>query len=272
MPKQIEFLRTAGEHEIQLLKQNWLKTLSRPQDGMWEAFRDMAIHWGIKDGAQWIGYACMNADHQLIQFYISPEHLDRGSTILQAFLRDFMIQTAVIGTNNPVFLSLATPLFQQFKLHTYLYEKVLDVEMKEREGEFRLCLMKDLPEMVRYCHFATGGPEAWLEGYIRNLIEKGEIFMLRNEEEIIGSCEVRKSLSASDFVDIGMIVSPNQRQKGYGSYLLNRAKEIALSMGKTPICSTTVDNLGSQNAIRNCGFRSMHQLLEVDFDLSKLQA
>jgi len=272
MPKQIEFLRTAGDQDIQSLKQTWLKSLSRPQDGMWEAFRDMAIHWGIKEGENWIGYACMNADHQLIQFYISPEHLDRGSAILQSFLREFMIHTAIIGTNNPIFFSLASPFFQHINPHTYLYEKVVEVEMKEKSGEFRLCQMDDLAEMVTYCHFATGGPEAWLEGYIKNLIEKGEIFMLRNEDEIIGSSEVRKSVTSPNYADIGMIVAPNHRKKGYGSYLLNRAKEIAISSGKTPICSTTRDNIGSQRAIKNCGFRSMHQLLEVHFDNSKLQS
>ncbi|MDW3650303.1 MAG: GNAT family N-acetyltransferase [Bacteroidia bacterium] len=271
MPKQIDFFRASGDQDIDSLKKAWLQTLSRPQDGMWEAFRDMAILWGIKEEDKLIGYACMNADHQLIQFYISPEHLDQGPSILQSFLRELMIKTAIVGTNNPVFLSLATPFIQEIKPHSYLYEKFLEVEMGEREAEFRICHSEDLEAIVRYCHLATGGPEAWLEGYIGNLIEKGEIFMLRNEEEIIGTCEVRKSISAPDYVDIGMIVSPNHRKKGYGSFLLNRAKEIAISWGKEPICSTTIDNLGSQKAIRNCGFRSMHQLLEVHFDNHKLQ-
>ena len=96
-------------------------------------------------------------------------------------------------------------------------------------------------------------------------MKKGEIFSLEDGDEIIGTCEVRKSITAPEFADIGMVVSPAYRRKGYGTYLLNRAKTIALEWGKTPICSCEKDNIGSVKSIHNCGFVSKYQLLSIDF-------
>jgi len=108
-------------------------------------------------------------------------------------------------------------------------------------------------------------PKEWLVGYIGGLIEKGEIFSLKDGNEIIGTCEVRKSITAPKYADIGMVVSPDYRRKGYGTYLLNKAKTLALEWGRTPICSCEKNNVGSIKSINNCGFVSMYQLLSIVF-------
>ena len=101
--------------------------------------------------------------------------------------------------------------------------------------------------------------------YIGGLIEKKEIFSHEIGDTIIGTCEVRKSTTSPKFADIGMAVSPDFRRKGYGTYLLNKAKTIALEWGKAPICSCEKDNIGSYKSISNCGFVSTYQLLAIVF-------
>lgn len=68
-----------------------------------------------------------------------------------------------------------------------------------------------------------------------------------------------------------MIVSPDYRREGYGTYLLSRAKAIALEWGKIPICSCEKGNVGSLKSIHNSGFISMHQFLSITFNKSKLE-
>jgi predicted acetyltransferase len=78
---------------------------------------------------------------------------------------------------------------------------------------------------------------------------------------------VRNSDTDDSIADIGMIVSPLYRKSGYGTFLLGKAKEIAIRIGKTPICSCEKDNLGSLKSIQKNGFRSIHQLLSVEFNV-----
>jgi predicted acetyltransferase len=111
-----------------------------------------------------------------------------------------------------------------------------------------------------------GAPKGWLQGYLGGLVEKGEVFFLEQGDNIVGTCEVRKSTSAPAFADIGMAVSPDFRRQGYGTYMLNKAKAIAVEWGRHPICSCEKENVGSFKSISNCGFASKFQLLSITFN------
>lgn len=62
-----------------------------------------------------------------------------------------------------------------------------------------------------------------------------------------------------------MVVSPAHRKKGLGTFLLGNAKEKAIKWNREPICSCEKDNIGSLKSIENNGFRSIHQMLMLEF-------
>ena len=99
--------------------------------------------------------------------------------------------------------------------------------------------------MITFYHKTIDAPLDWLEGYLGDLLRKGEVFYWEEKGEIIGACEVRKSVTHPEIADIGMLVSPSHRKQGYGSFLLHQAKTKALEWGKKPICSCEKDNIGS---------------------------
>ena len=250
---------------ISNLKEHWLASLTRPQDGMWASFRDGAKYWGIQSDNLFIGYACANEQQQLLQFYVLPKYLPQGISLFEQFIELTNIKHGVVGTNNPVFLSLALHFAQSVEVHTYLFNDHFKVTLADRDGHLHQCSPSDLERVVDFCHYSIGAPKEWLHQYIGGLIEKEEVFTFENASETIGTCEVRKSISDPRFTDIGMIVSPDHRKKGYGTYLLHKAKTIALDQGQTPICSCEKENIGSLKSIHNCGFRSIHQLLTFNF-------
>ena len=83
--------------------------------------------------------------------------------------------------------------------------------------------------------------------------------------EILGACEVRKSAVQPEVADLGMVVSVNHRRKGVGTYLLGQAKRISREWDRKPICSCEKENAGSLKSILNNGFRSVHQMLVMEF-------
>ena len=155
---------------------------------------------------------------------------------------------------------------KELNVNTHLFINSYEVNIEEKEGILNACQTDDIERVVKFYHYSMGGPKEWLTGYIGGLIEKQEVFSLENGDKFIGACEVRESQTASDFADIGMVVSPDYRRMGYGTYLLNRAKIVAIENGKTPICSCEKDNVGSLKSIQNCGSVSMFQLLSVSFN------
>ncbi|MBO6621467.1 MAG: GNAT family N-acetyltransferase [Balneola sp.] len=265
--KQFHFNKITNTSILNPLKFEWRKSLIAPQDGMWEVLTDYANHWEINDENQTIGYACVDDDNRLLQFFVLSGWLKEGVSIFRQFIHQEEIKNGLIGTNNPICLSIAMHFQKVVKVDTYLFTNFLKVNAVEKKGVLRLGTEEDLEKFVEFCHQNVGGSKKWLNGYLSNLIAKREIFVLEDEEQILGTCEIRKSESNPEVADIGMIVSTEHRKKGLGTFLLGKAKEISLQWNRQPICSCEKDNLGSLKSIHNNGFRSIHQMLMMEFEL-----
>ncbi|MFK7772295.1 MAG: GNAT family N-acetyltransferase [Saprospiraceae bacterium] len=265
MKQNYHFNKITNTDKLTILKNEWLTSLTSPQDGMWEFFRNSAMHWEIVCEDELIGYTSVNDENQLLQFYISAKYFSNGEVIFKEFIEIMQIKTGIVGTNNLGYLSIALNFVEKLKVHTYLFRNSFEVNIDEKEGILKECQTENLERIVDFCHYSMGAPKEWLTGYVGGLIEKKEIFFLEHDDKIIGTCEVRKSTTTPEFADIGMVVSPDFRRKGYGTYLLNKAKTIAIDSGKIPICSCEKDNVGSIKSINNCGFVSMYQLLSITF-------
>ncbi len=261
---QIQKIETSNSELVEL-KNEWQSSLASPQDGMWESFRNSAVHWEIRKVDQMIGYACVNENNQLLQFYITPKHLSQGEFIFKEFIQGVKIEKGIVGTNNPTYLSIALNFANKLEVNTCLFSNRLERTIPKKDGTLKECQTEDIERIVDFCNYAMGAPKEWLTGYISNLVKKGEVYVLENNKTIIGTCEIRKSTTASDFADIGMIVSPDHRRKGYGTYLLDKAASISTEWDRQPICSCEKQNIGSLKSIQKCGFVSKHQLLSITF-------
>ncbi|MEM6804294.1 MAG: GNAT family N-acetyltransferase [Bacteroidota bacterium] len=261
----IFFDKLKEKQETLPLKQECLQSMTSPQDGMWESFREASRHWIIRDKSANIGYACVDDEKQLIQFFLKQDYLSLGESIFTHFLQHTAVIKGIVGTNNPTYLSLALATSKKIKLHSYLFRDHLPVSLEEKAGTLLQCQAEELEKIVQFYIESIGASRDWLLDYVGERIAKKEIYSLEHHAGIIGTCEVRNSPSSAQVVDIGMAVAPSYRRQGYGSYLLHQAKLIALTSGKTPICSCERENTGSFKAINHAGFRSLYQLLEVDF-------
>ena len=232
---------------------------------MWESFRANATNYGIRHGQEWIGYVNVTVEGKLLQFYLTPSHMPWGIEIFTQFLGEYQLSSAMVGTNNPCLMSVALRNPKQVSIDTYLFRDFWNREIPKKEGQLKPCQNDDLKRVVDFCQVSMGAPVGWLTSYIGGLIERNEIFVLQQDQKIIGTCEVRQSLSAGQYADIGMVVSPDFRKRGFGTFLLKQAMRIAQERNKIPICSTEKDNIGSLKAIHACGFYSKYQLLDVSF-------
>ena len=247
------------------LKKQWLATLTAAQDGMWESFRDQAQHWAILSNDALIGYACTNDQKQIIQYFNQTSSVLEHQSIFKHLMEKTSCSVGIVGTNNPIFHSTALHFADQIEIHTYLFRETVSAEVSSKPGKLRAAQTRDLQRIVDFCNLSVGAPKEWLNGYVSNLINQQEIYTLENHENIIGTCEVRNSSTNETVADIGMIVSPNYRKQGYGTYLLQQAKQIAEQNGKTPICSCEKGNIGSLKSIERSGLRSTQVLLNMQF-------
>ena len=265
MKNQFHFNKINNTTSISTVQIEWQKTLTAPQDGMWESFAENSMPWEIRHDVELIGYLRLNDQNQLLRFYLLPHWLKNGAQIYQQFINEQFVKQAVIGTNDPIHLSLGLQNQKSVMVHTYLFTDMIETQSSKSEGRLLTAWEDDLIRLVDFYHKSTGGPKEWLSGYINNLINRGEIFILDKNGEILGTCEVRNSETNSKIADLGMVVSPEHRGKGIGTFLLGKAKELAYDINRSPICSCERSNIASLKAIHRTGFRSMNQMLLLEF-------
>ena len=130
------FLKLVNSAPFSSLKAEWRSTLTAPQDGMWESFADMAVSFEISNGAQVLGYVVINDENQVLNFFLHPPFMSQGVDILAQFLKAHQIEQAVLGTNNPVAMSVAMQLQQKVTPHTFLFHDAFHGIEVKAEGIF----------------------------------------------------------------------------------------------------------------------------------------
>ena len=102
-------------------------------------------------------------------------------------------------------------------------------------------------------------------GYVDNLISRKELFMVKDSNTIITTGECRLSDTQLEYADVGVAVNKEHRKKGYATKMLLQLAKEAIMQKRKPICSTTIDNIGSQKAIEKAGFHCSNIIFDMEF-------
>jgi len=252
------------------LKAQYLQSLVAPMDGMWEVgFTNPSPHWEIRMDGELAGYYAANDEGTLLQFYVRPAFEKHGRTLFDHVIAQDTLTEAVVSTIDPSYLSFCLDVQKKVTVHTYLYEIHTEVRPDHPKAEgldFRLIEAPELDRTIAFQQACLGGEEDlsdWLRGYSENLIERKELFVLCRDDQWLGLGECRKSDSQEGVSDLGMMVTPAHRGKGWATYILTRLITHSTAQGQHAICSTTVENLGAQKAIIRSGFISRHRIMNV---------
>jgi len=262
--KDISFEAIDNKTTISTLEIEWRNSLTFPNDDYWEAQFESSQHWVVKLKEKAIGYACVSEKNTLYNFHITPKYLMHGIPILEEFIKQREIKKGIIGTNSPICLSMIMHFQKSIEIFGYIFKDMEEVSQEERDGEFRVAKPDELERLVVFSHRVLEAPEDWLRDYIGNWISRGEFFVLEKKNKIIGTLEVRTSDLNTKTACLGIVVSPEYRNQGYGTYLLGKGKTISKSRHKEPICSCDKENISSQKAIEKSGFRILHSILLFD--------
>ena len=252
------------------IRKSFYNSLTSPFDGMWdELVHDHGQLWGFYEEDQIIGYCSKDQEGNIINFFLLENYNQLKTELFKRALFMLEARQAIVSTNNPDFLVVSLDKSKKMVVHSYLFENenepILAKPDDIEEAELEPAQKKDLQDMVAFCQKNIEADPNWLEGYLKRLIERKEIFLIKNNDTIIGSCEVRKSTTQEGLADLGVIVDATVRKKGVGSWLMAKAKEICLSQGNAPICSCEQANIGSRKMIENAGFSTKNMILKVSF-------
>lgn len=253
---------------IQQLRDDYLRTLIAPMDGMWEkAIIAHAAFWEIQDQEQHAGYFCLDADQNLLRFHLGEIYLDRAQEIFQRIISTYNIQHALASTIEPLYFSLCLDILKNITLHSYLFRdnqpRVLSSGLNK--SLFRKAEKQELADIVRFYQANTEGPGEWIEPFLNTRLNHEELFGLYEQQTLVATGECIPSQKQPPYADLGMVVARSYRGRGVGSFLLTQLKNHCYEMGWKPICSCEASNHASKRAIEKAGFISEQRIVKVTF-------
>ena len=229
---------------------------------MWAQLAEDALpHAIVVDGVV-AGHCTRDDDRQLRSFYLTDGLDLAASDVFAHLVASIGIVAALPSTVDPVFLTLSLAIGGAARPVGLMYAHV--VEPTSPPADMRLARDDEHREIVTFDHEQTDSPFDFLEPYLAERIERGELAVLLGDDgRIIATGECRTDTRSAGYAHLGLIVRRADRNQGVGRSVLSAMVGLARARGLRPLCSTEPSNLAARHVIQRAGFRQRHSVLSV---------
>lgn len=268
MQEEIQIRRVESLDSLTDLKQRYLDQTTAPLDGMWLCgFVPMATHYGLIQDDEIAGFFCCNSDNYLLQFFVEQELQQESSRYFKRVLNNAeipKIKGAFVSTAEPRYLSLCLDNLPTFEVNALMYQlegareahPPADIELRQLESS-------QLSEAIDFAVASIGAPREWLNNYYSNLIQRQELYGVWEDQKMIVAGESRGyDEFQTEYADVGIVVAPAARGKGFGTQVLNQLVDINERKGLKSICSTEKTNIAAQKVIERVGFFPSNRIIQ----------
>ncbi|MFY0684894.1 MAG: GNAT family N-acetyltransferase [Balneola sp.] len=260
----MKFIKTKNTKKIDDLRSQLYQSLTAPVDAMWEQlYINSSEHYLIQDDTLHLGYCCINEDKCLTQIFLMKNHLAKMSTVLETLISNGLITSASLSSNEPVAFNTCLFYLKSITTNTFCFEHINEELNVDASINLEIVTFDDIPAIKKFYKEQVGMDDTF--GYTENLVDRKEIFMLKNSEIIIATSECRMSDSQPNIADLGIIVNQSFQGKGIATKIMKIQVNRVLKTGRKPICSTTYDNAASKKAIERSGFYCSNIIYDMSF-------
>jgi ribosomal protein S18 acetylase RimI-like enzyme len=251
--------------EVHALRERHLDGLIAAQDALLEILvRDGRVHHiVVRDEV--IGYAVVQ-DTTVLEFFVVPERDYYAHMLLPRLAEQVGIDRALVKTFDHVFLTAA--LFNSTKDKVGVRGVLVrDYVKRELPAIARIEYIRrtarpdDLPAItaVEQQIFTNAERLRWAvdQGYI-------ELFERPTGGPLIGFGLMRPVIDGRPDTEVGVVVDPVCRNKGYAMYMLRDMVEHCLDRGLVPVSGCARTNAASIRMGTRIGFTGRYLLLEVE--------
>lgn len=258
----MNFIKTENTDVINDYRKELYKTFVAPLDSMWQdLYIASSQAYLIEKDNKYIGYCCIDNHAALLQVFVTNENRYLMRTIIRELIDSKHISSASLSTIEPVSFNACIFLSQSIKSNTFCYKYSNHPLNDEKSLKVELVTPEHSNALRSYYKEHVGFDDTF--GYVDNLVSRKELYFALEEDTIIATGECRLSDTQLDYADVGVSVHTEHRKKGLATKMLQQMTHKAIEQDKKPICSTTIDNIGSQKAIERAGFYCSNIIFDI---------
>ena len=168
----------------------------------------------------------------------------------------------MVFTQDPNYLCSALDVASSVEAHSLLFASLTEPEVPGLD-DLTVAEPEDHERIVEFEVAEVGMPRAFLDGYVRERLERRELLLHEEGGRLVSVGELRRDSRQAGIAQLGVIVKISERGRGIASRMLSSLATRSREEGLTPVCSTEVANPGARRAIERAGFRANHRVLRV---------
>ena len=238
-----------------------IKALASPIDAFLEEHILSAQLFAITDAAtnQPIGHVAIHNKSLLTHFYLRPAYRRYGQPLYHDLLQRYNIKEALVPTCDEFFLSHALDRVEH--LHKQAYFFVAGASLgawDDMDGlHFRRAKMAD--------YETTAQLNGDFLDMLARRIEAGEIHIGELNGTVVTLGIIEQGRLLRDCASIGMLVAPEQRQRGIGTRMLRYLRSVCEQDGLHPLAGCGYDNVLSKRTLEAAGMVTATRLLRIAY-------
>lgn len=259
-------IKKVTKEDIGQMIKIYYTNLTDPMDDMWEeGIIPSGEFFTLIQNNATVGYFVLDSEGVMMAFYVIEKSY--ATEIFKFVIEKKEIIKAYVASNDSMFYNQCINLKKEISDNTFLYRlnNWIEVEKPFEDIIVEDAKMGDMKNILNYFNEDVGMKGEWLEYYFTKIITNNSLRLFKLNGKIIGTGEIRPSISSDGYAHIGMTVSKNYRKKGLANYIVSIISKECDERGFKAICSTTIDNIASQKALEKNGYECYHKIYTVLF-------
>lgn len=244
------------------LRNLYLDSCPEPQ----ELYLEMKVHaskaFVIESEGNKAGYLLIGPDGVLLEYFVTPKYIHYADAWFREILQRCKIQKALCKSFDHTLLACCLDLQISVRVGGILCREWIDQPQRKIETTLttRKARPEDISRIIAINEEIFDHPDQ-----IRDYVQNERVLMFEKHSTSIGFGLFSRVIPDRPYFDIGMLVVPEFRRFGYGSFIIRYMADFCRKQGWRPICGCDAANTGSLRCLKNAGFIARHRLLEFTF-------
>ncbi|MFO7575255.1 MAG: GNAT family N-acetyltransferase [Bacteroidales bacterium] len=246
--------------KIREFRTEYFNSMPEFQELYIELMIDDSDYYLIQTDGNDIGYAIINTDDILIEFYVIDKYVAGSYEIFRQLVKELSVTEIYCKSFDSLLLSNCLLCSFPYSVIGVLYRDYVEPMVLPDPG---ITMIKsDLSSIGLFKEQDDSIKELFeTDDQLTGFITKENVFEFYRNDEFVGCGMVIITNPDWNYCDLGVWVKPSSRGKKIGSQIILRLREFAIGNSLKPSCGCAVENIASQKTIERSGFVSRHKLI-----------
>ena len=249
--------------EMKGMVQNYLKENDIVIDAFWEDHVMDSNHYKMTHCDEIVGYFSIHNGSTITLFHVISHYANQAQELFARIKKYESVTNAMVVTGDEIFLSHCLDNFARIEKQAYfsIYTEKEITKEHQKALQLRLANINKDQQILKLCgDFLKEEIEN-----IRNGLEVLKIYIVEDDNKVVGFGVIQYGRVIEDIASIGMYVCEEYRCQGYAANILQHLKHIARSKGCRVFSGCWYYNHNSKKSMESAGAYSKTRLIRFYF-------